>query len=135
MNEAQLAALTEQERLDLEDGCGGTNNHPGCERTEIHLIALADARLELGHVRQERDSAEANLHSREAEVARLTEAGIEQTNATRSVERERDQQREDIRRLLDAYNAPATLDTEEEWRSLLIDLATDLAAKYPKGDA
>src|SRR3990172_2297619 len=115
MKPEQLAALTEKERHDLRYGCEGTS-HGNCELTEAHLTALADARLELGTWKQEftrvmddddfyvQDALEAGqeLADSEALVRMLAQdLAAAQAEVTR-LKAERDRQREDIGRLVEA---------------------------------
>ena len=111
MNESQLAALTETHMCECGPDpahCEADAGPYPCDAAQL-LTALADARLE---------------------VARLTEAGTAQTNDTRSVERERDQQREDIRLLVEALSAHHDR-AGAEFCSASPNCAAALNVKYP----
>ena len=110
MNEEQKAVLTEEQRNWLEWAAGEVIAHRDwADRTVLALTALADARLEVaalqGHAA---DSWRRKVVRLDAEVARLTEERDALTLARKltGVEHgqdheELDQQREDIRRLME----------------------------------
>ena len=89
MNESQLAALTDSERRVL----GLQKPYVLRDWLVDVLTALADARLEVARLTEERDALAAAIGAAESNVAQIARA-----------EAERDRQREDIRRLMEALD-------------------------------
>src|SRR3990167_7253442 len=94
MNEAQKATLTEEQREWLEWAAGEVVAHRDwADRTVLALAALADARLEVARLTEERDRFQ-------REAARPC-WGEDEQGVSRPHAELLDRQREDIRRLVE----------------------------------
>ena len=91
MNEEQLVALTAEERSIVNLWSQGEGQ--GTDDVLLLATALADARLEIARLTEERDDARSRLRLEQSSVRNCDRFLVDTT-------RKCDQQREDIRRLL-----------------------------------